>query len=76
MIAPGYSTFHYYSGSKPNIFKCEIGGIGALKEVYMAVCCLKSVGLTSITDKILGLHFSYNKELQRETFKILSNNIG
>ena len=63
------STIHHfsnYSGLKSNISKCEIAGIGALKGVHAAVCGLNSVDLTSDTVKILGVHFSYDKEIQNE----------
>ena len=55
--------FFNFSGLKSNISKCEIAGIGALKGVHVAVFGLESVDLTSDTVKILGVHFSYNKEI-------------
>ena len=56
--------FSNYLGLKSNISKCEIGGIGALKVVHMAVYGLKTVDLTSDTVKILVVHFLFNKVTQ------------
>ena len=44
--------FSNYSGLKSNISKCEFPGIGVLEGVHMAVCGLKSAGLTWDTAKI------------------------
>ena len=37
-LAKAFSLFSSFSGLKPNIFKCEICGLGPLKGVEMAVC--------------------------------------
>ena len=58
--------FSNFSDLKPNLDKCEIAGIGVLKGVTWALCGLKSVDLTQQTIKILGIHFSYNKNLSDE----------
>ena len=57
-------TFSKFSGLRPNIKKCEIAGIGVLKNVNVALCGMKNVDLTKETIKILGVHLSYNKKLQ------------
>ena len=49
--------FSKFSGLKPNILTCEVAGIGALKEIKMAVCGIKCIDLTTETIKILGVHF-------------------
>ena len=59
-----FNQFYHFSGLKANTGKCEIAGIGSLKGVTEAVCDLKSVDLSNDTIKILGIHFSYNKNVQ------------
>ena len=46
--------------------KCEIAGIGSLKEVETAVCSMKNIDLTKDAAKIIGISFSYNKAIQNE----------
>ena len=46
--------------------KCEIAGIGSLKEVETAVCGMENIDLTKDTVKIIGISFSYNKAIQNE----------
>ena len=41
----------------PNLDKCEIAGIGALKNV-------KNINLTKESIKILDVHIFYNKKIQ------------
>ena len=57
-----FNQFYHFSGLKANIGKCEIAGIGSLKGVTEAVCCLKPVHLSNDT----GIHFSYNKKVQMQ----------
>ena len=38
--------FYSFTGLKPNLSKCEISGIGALKGVTVAVCGIKCIDLT------------------------------
>ena len=61
-----FTVFSLFSGLKANFSKCEIAGLGSLKEVkdLEAVCGLKSINLTTNTIKILGDHFSYNSTLK------------
>ena len=56
-------VFYTYSDLKPNYEKCEIAGIGAKKGALGALCGMTTVDLTKHCVKILGLNFSYNKEL-------------
>ena len=51
---------------KPNKSKCEVVGIGALKEAKMALCGIKCTDLRLNTVKILGVHFSYNKKIEND----------
>ena len=61
-----FNQFYHFSGLKANIEKCEIAGIGSLKEYAEAVCVLKCVDLSNDTIKILRIHFSYNKKVQMQ----------
>ena len=60
------NTFSNFSGLKPNKTKCEIAGIGVLNGVQVALCGMKCVNLNNETVKILGVHFSYNKNLEQD----------
>ena len=62
------NTFSNFSGLKPNKTKCEIAGISVLNGVQVALCAMKSVNLNNETVKIIGLHFSYNKNLKQDKF--------
>ena len=71
-------TFHffsYFSGSKPNLTKSGIAGIGFLKGVQVAVCGMRCIDLNVDTLKILGTHFSYNEKLKKEKnfYKIVTD---
>ena len=57
---------------KPNKSKCEVVGIGALKEAKMALCGIKCTDLRLNTVKILGIHFSYNKKIENDESKSLA----
>ena len=61
-----FQFFTKFSGLKPNFKKCEIAGIGVLKSVDVAVCGMKCIDLAKETIKIIGIHFSYNKVLEKE----------
>ena len=61
-----FDTFSIYSGLKPNKYKCEIAGIGVLKEMSVEFCGMKCIDLTKNSVKILGIHFSYNKKNENE----------
>ena len=55
------NQFYMVSGLRPNFSKCEIAGIGLLKDAKVALCGLKSLDLTKESIKVLGEHISYNK---------------
>ena len=59
-------TFSNISGLKFNKIKWEIDGIGVLNGVQVALCDMKRVNLNSETVEILGVHFSYNKNLEQD----------
>ena len=58
------NQFYMVLGLRPNFSKCEIAGIGLLKDAKVALCGLKTLDLTKESIKILGVHTSYNKKLQ------------
>ena len=60
------NTFSKFSGLKPNKTKCEIAGIGVLNGVQVTLCGMKCVNLNNETVKILGVHFSYYKNLEQD----------
>ena len=65
-----FKHFSQCSSLKPNKSKCEIAGIGVLKGVKPALCGMRCVNLYEDTIKILGIHYSYNKQLENdENFK-------
>ena len=66
VILSSLNQFYTFSGLRPNQSKCEIAGIGVLKDANVALCGLKSVNLTKERIKILGVHLSYNEKLQNE----------
>ena len=41
--------------------KCEIAGIGGLKNTNLALCGMKCLDLTKECIKVLGVHTSYKK---------------
>ena len=60
------NIFSNISGLKPNKKKCEIAGISVLNGVQVALCGMKCVNLNNETVKILGVHFSYNENLEQD----------
>ena len=65
-----FKHFSQFSGLKPNKSKCEIAGIGVLKGVKVVFCGMRCVNIHEDTIKILGIHYSYNKQLENdENFK-------
>ena len=62
-----FKYFSQFSGLKPNKSKCEIAGLGVLKG---ALCGMRCVNLYEDTIKVLGIHYSYNKQYENdENFK-------
>ena len=65
-----FKQFSKFSGLKPKKSKSEIAGIGVLKGVIVALCGMRCVNLHEDTIKILGIHYSYNKQFEDdENFK-------
>ena len=65
-LAMTFKEFLSFSDLSSNISKCEIAGIGSLKELETAVWDMKNFDLTKDTAKIIGISFSYNKAKQNE----------
>ena len=58
------NTVNYFSSFtslKPNLSKCEVAGVGALKGVMVAICEIKCIDLTKEAIKILGVFFLWQK---------------
>ena len=71
-------SFWNFSGLCPNLGKCEIAGIGVLKNLNVALCGMKNINLTKESIKILEVHIFYNEKIQDDlnctkTIKNLSN---
>ena len=75
-LVKAINYFSTFSGLKPNISKCEVAGIGVLKGVKVAICGFQCVNLKNNAIKILGIYFSYDKNIQFENnFKKIVTNI-
>ena len=46
--------------------KCETAGISVMNGAQVELCGMKCVNLNNETVKILGVHFSYNKNLEQD----------
>ena len=57
------NTFSNFSELKCNQAKCEIAGISVLNGVQVALFGMKCVNNKTL--EILGVHFSYNKNLEQ-----------
>ena len=70
-----FKPFSLFPGLKPNLPKCEIVGMGALKGVQLAVCGLKCTDLRNEAIAILATYFSYNNTIKEESIflKTVSN---
>ena len=60
------NAFLNFSELKPNKTKCKSTVIGVLNGVQVALCGMKCVNLNNKTVKILGVNFSYNKNLEQD----------
>ena len=61
-------TFHkfcLFSGLKINNAECKTAGIGVKKGVKMALYGMDCIDLTEDVIKILGIYFSYEKNLNK-----------
>ena len=61
-----FDIFSSFSCLKPNISKCEVARIRALKGAKMALCGMKCTDLRLNTVKILVIHLSYNKKSEND----------
>ena len=52
-----FIVFFLFFGLEANFSKCDNAVLGSLKGALEAVCCLKSINLTTDTIKILGFIF-------------------
>ena len=62
-----FDIFSKYSGLSINKSKCEIAGIGTKNGAQVALWDIKCVNLRNESIQILGVHFSYNKQIILET---------
>ena len=60
-----FDKFSLFSGLKTNNVNCEIAGIGVKKGVKMALYGMDCIDLTEDVIKILGIYFSYEKNLNK-----------
>ena len=65
-LAKTFKDFSSFSDLNPNMPKCDIAGIGSVKGVERAACGMKNTDLTKDAVKIIGIKFSYNKDIQSE----------
>ena len=65
-VMKSFDNFSLFSGLKVNRSKYEIAGIGTKKRVKVALCGMKSINLKYDFIKILGVCYSYNKEIENE----------
>ena len=70
-----YLKHLFFAGLKPNLTKCEIWGMGALKMVQVAVCGMTCIDQCSEAIKILVTYFLYKNRMKEECnfLKIVSN---
>ena len=66
VVLKDFQSFSSFSGLRPNFTKCKIAGIGVLKRVNVALCGMKCLDLAIECIKVLGLHISYNRNLQND----------
>ena len=59
------NTLSNFSELKPKKRKCEISGTGVLNKIQVALGGMKYVNLNNETMEILGVHFSYNKNIEQ-----------
>ena len=59
-------SFLTFSELRPYKSKCEIDGLGALKGVKLALCGMECIDLIFNAIKILGVYYSYDKNLENQ----------
>ena len=67
-LSEKFRLFSDFLGLRPNTTKCEIAGIGVLKEVQAVVCGMRCTDLRNEYIKILGIYFSCNQKKKRIIF--------
>ena len=60
-----FDKFGIFSGFKINNAKCEINGISVKKGAMIVFCGMECIDLMDDIIKILGIYFSYNKNLEQ-----------
>ena len=70
-----FNTFYLFFGLKPNVAKCEIAGVRALKEVQAAVCGARCIDLRNEAVNVLVTYFSCNSRIKGKSnfLEIVSN---
>ena len=63
-----FNTFSLFSGLKPDLSKCAIAVIGALRSVQVAAYDMRCTDLCNEAIKILGTYFSYNNQIKECNF--------
>ena len=61
-----FDIFSTFSGLKPNKSKWEIAGLGALKGIKLALSGIEFIDLMFNAIKILGVDYSYDKNLENQ----------
>ena len=61
-----FKHFSQFPSLKPSKSKCEIASVGVLKWVKVALFGMRCVNLHEDAFKILGIHYSYNKQLKND----------
>ena len=61
-----FDIFSTFSGLKPNKRKCEMPGLGALKELKLALCGMECIDLMFNAVKILGVYYSFDKNFENQ----------
>ena len=74
-FAKTFTLLSSFSGSKLNISKRNLGGLGRPIGVEMAACGMQSVDLTRDAIKILGIDFWFNMNLinQKNCYQAITN---
>ena len=71
-LVEAFIIFSLFPGLKPNITKCKIAGIGAMKGVQMAVFGMKCIYLCNEVIKILGTCFPDNSQMKKNVTSLKS----
>ena len=61
-----FDIFSTFSGLKTNNSECEIAGLVALKRIKFALCGMECIDLIFNAIKILGVYYSFDKNLENQ----------